>query len=497
MAIEQSHYIKITSGVGGSNNVRSRELILRIFSVNSLIPGDSILEFTSADDVGKYFGTDSEEYKRTVKYFGYISPSIVQASKISFARDQNTASAPMVIGASGSYQVDTLKSLSGTVSGSVGDSAFTTSSISFSSAESLAGISLALQSALRAVSSIDILSAVTVSYNSAKARFEVVAGDNESVAIKFNSGTIADALGLSTGTVIQGGAAELSESESVAAADDISTNYGSFLFLRKLTLAEIVALASTNAAKNIAYMYLIGCTESEAAEYSSALLSIGSVGVTLISDDNTDYDDQIPGTLLAATDYTKTNGVISYMYKQLSGVTPKITTTDNAKKFDNLRINYYGRTQSAGQFIDFYQRGVLMGGATAAVDMNVHGNEQWLKDSCAVSLLSLQLSLNRISANNSGRGKIIATLQDSVDTALNNGTISVEKTLTTQQKLYIAQLTGDDLAWQQVQNIGYWLDAVISQYVTEDGRTEYECIYTLIYSKDDVIRRVQGTHVLI
>ena len=84
-----------------------------------------------------------------------------------------------------------------------------------------------------------------------------------------------------------------------------------------------------------------------------------------------------------------------------------------------------------------------------------------------------------------------------MEQALFNGVISVEKPLTTVQKLYITEITGDDLAWHQVQNAGYWVDAVMQSYVTEDARTEWKCVYTLVYSKDDAIRKVEGSHILI
>jgi hypothetical protein len=211
-----------------------------------------------------------------------------------------------------------------------------------------------------------------------------------------------------------------------------------------------------------------------------------------VADTNTDFDEQIPGALMAATNYSAKNGVINYMYRQVPNVAPKVTTTPLSDFYDKLRVNYYGRTQTAGQQIDFYQRGVVMGGATAPTDMNVHANEQWLKDVCAAALLTAQLSLGRISANRTGRGTIITTLQEPIDAALYNGVISVDKPLKTIQKLYITQMTGDDNAWQQVQGIGYWLDAYMESFVTPDGRTEWQCVYTLIYSKDDAIRRVQG-----
>jgi hypothetical protein len=75
--------------------------------------------------------------------------------------------------------------------------------------------------------------------------------------------------------------------------------------------------------------------------------------------------------------------------------------------------------------------------------------------------------------------------------------ISVGKTLTAVQQQYITSLSADPTAWRQVQTIGYWVTISFSSYVTSDGRTEWQANYTLIYSKDDNIRLVNGSDVMI
>ncbi|EMJ4788491.1 DUF3383 domain-containing protein [Klebsiella oxytoca] len=497
MSIAIDHYVKITSGVGGVAQVRQRDLILRLFTPNVLVSPDGVLEFTSADGVGAYFGYDSEEYRRAVYYFGYISPSISTPSKLSFCRDQNQASPPVVLGQSATWNITALKAVSGTLDGTVDGQAFTTATVNLSSATSLASVASQVTTALRALS-YDVMKAATVEYDPLLARFVFTGGANAGVVVKFTGGAVAEALQLVGGEPVAGVAKPLSEAETVAVADDISNNYGSFLFMRTLDLAKLISMATANAAKNIQFMFLAGCTRAQAESYSAALLSIGSIGLTLIDADNTEFDEQIPGILMAATNYNKKNGVINYMYKQIANITPKVTTTPDAQKFDALRINYYGRTQNAGRTIDFYQRGSLMGGGTYPTAMNVHANEQWLKDACAAVLLSDQLALERIPANETGINLVLTALQgEPIAQALDNGVISQGKFLTTLQKKYITQITGDDTAWTTVQTAGYWLDAVVETYINDSGETEYQIVYTLIYGKDDVIRKITGTHVLI
>lgn len=206
------------------------------------------------------------------------------------------------------------------------------------------------------------------------------------------------------------------------------------------------------------------------------------------------FPEMFPMMIEAATDYTQLNAVQNYEYQQVAGLTPSVNTDSDADFYDGLFINYYGVTQQAGQQIAFYQQGFLQGStvSTNIIDMNPYVNEIWLKDSATVALMNALLSLKQIAANNSGKNQILSILQTVINQALNNGTISVGKQLDTNQKSFITSETGDPLAWYQVQNSGYWVGVVISL-----SGSIYVATYTLIYSKDDVVRKIVGTHTLI
>lgn len=381
MAISFTKYVDITSGVGGGAGVRQRDLIGRIFTTNVLLAIGTIAEFDTLADVGTFFTTTSEEYKRASFYFGWVSKNISSPKKISFARWDDTP------------------------------------------------------------------------------------GTGETLT------------------------------EVLTASTEASNNFGSFAFIPALTLVQVTEVATWNAAQNVMFQFCAKVAAADASAWSTALIGYAGLSLTLDEIAN-EYHELIPMTILAATNYNKRNAVQNYMFQQFN-VTPTVTTTTMSNAYDGERINYYGRTQTAGQNIDFYQRGVLMGGATAPTDMNTYANEQWLKDAAGSTIMSLLLSMPKVSANAGGRAQLIAVLQSVIDQALFNGTISVGKTLNTVQKLYIGTITGDDLAWHQVQSIGYWVDCTLESYVTVDGRTEWKAVYTLLYGKDDVIRSVDGTHILV
>jgi len=218
----------------------------------------------------------------------------------------------------------------------------------------------------------------------------------------------------------------------------------------------------------------------------------GSV-TTLLTFFTLEFPEQFPMMIEAATNYNAVNSVQNYEYQQVAGLTPSVTDDSTANAYDSIRVNYYGATQQAGQLIAFYQQGLLQGLSTDIIDMTAYVNEIWLKDAAGVALLNLLLAVNQVPANNAGRNLVLGILQGVINQALINGTISVGKPLTVLQQTFITTETGDPLAWYQVQNSGYWVDAI----VTSPSPNIFVVTYTLIYSKDDVIRKIIGTHTLI
>lgn len=500
MAISISKYVDIVSGVGGANNVRQRDLIGRLFTNNPRVPVDSVVEVTTAADASTYFGSGSEEYARAVFYFSYISPNISSPGKLQFARWADAASAPRVYGSRVTTTLAQFNAISaGTLVITAGANTASLTGVNLSAAASLAAVAAILQTAVRAAIGTQFTTA-TVTYDATAGAFNFVGSVAEaaviSVTVTGGANDLAAKLGWSSAAVFSPGVAVTSITDTLNASADGSTNFGSFLFLPALTLDQAIEAATWNAERNVEFMFMVRVSEADYAAWAAALIGFAGTGWTL-APVAAQFPEMAPMMILAATDYTKRNSVQNYMFRQFDGLTASATTTAISDELDALRVNYYGVTQTAGQFIPFYQRGVLGGGATDPVDQNTYANEMWLKDAARANILSLLLSLGRVPANAEGRGQVMAILQDVIDRALFNGVISVDKPLTVTQKLYIGQITGDDLAWYQVQNAGYWLDAVVQSYVTTDSRTEYEIIYTLVYSKDDAIRRVRGSHILI
>lgn len=126
--------------------------------------------------------------------------------------------------------------------------------------------------------------------------------------------------------------------------------------------------------------------------------------------------------------------------------------------------------------------------------------EVWFKAELKSQFLNMFNALPGITPDIAGRSYINLYIDAAISQALpdsGNGMISVGKQLTTTQKAYITQVTGDEDAWKKVQNDGFWTSVSFASSVAESGVTEWTSEYTIIYSTAEKIRKVSGTHILI
>lgn len=587
MAISESRYVSITSGVGGGSAISTRNLVARLFTANVLLPPQSFISFTNSTDVGTYFGLGSEEYLRSIFYFGWLSKSLTQPQSLQFARWVQVAAAPTISPVQAGNT--TLAAWNAISSGSfiltMGGFTFTLSGLNFTGAGTLAAVATILQSAIQAESGGGAMwTSATVTYVATSnvgisyGGFELVGGangvtTNPIIVVAAGGGTDITPKGLLgwlpqsqnlngnfvAGSIWSTGSAAESITLALSNSSSANNNFGSFGFLTNLgiTAQNLIDAATFSNTQNVVYLYSQAVTPANAGTWSGDVFSIGGVTLTLspaittsligtiVSGANTvtgltsnaglsvgmpvtgtsipantyitslvlttgltlsnnasgsatesltfstlQFPEQVPMMIEASTNYAGLNSVQNYEFQQFPGLTPSVLTDADANTYDALRINYYGVTQAAGQQVAFYQQGLMMGLITNPLDQNVYVNEIWLKDAAGAAIMNLLLAVTQVPANAQGRNQILAILQGVINQALVNGTISVGKTLTPTQQGAITTITGDPTAWYQVQNTGYWVDVEINP-------TTFTATYTLIYSKDDVIRKVVGTHTLI
>ena len=497
MAINIIKYVDITSGIGAGVAVARKEPIARIFSNNLLIPTSTVLEFSTADEVATYFGTTAEEYKRASFYFGSISKTVTIPNKISFYKYNAVDSSALIFGGKTQKAYTDFTAIS--------DASFDleiggvthTIITDLTSAVSLSDIALLIQTQIQLETDAQFATA-TVSFNATRGSFDLISGDTGTASISVVAGTsgtsISDLIEWNASAIFSDGLSSQTITENLNASVDVSTNFATFLYTPVFTVTSKIEVSQWSKLQNFRYLFVTPTSYNDAQAHYDAL-NIYSLCITLESSVDGEYHEMMPSIIAASTDYSKAKSVKNYMY-QIFTATATVNTTAESNFLDSIKINYYGQTQTAGQNISFYQKGLLMGTSTDAQYANIFINEVWLKDSCTSEILNLQLALDQIPYNTTGQAQISTVLQGVIDEALNNEVISVGKTLSTIQRLYISQLSGDENAYIQVQSIGYWLNVALVTTVVS-GVTEYSADYTLIYSKADVINKVTGTHVLV
>lgn len=515
MPISFTKYVDITSGVAGASQIAQGNFGARIMTPNHIVSSDGVLTFSGAniaEEVGALFGTTSEEYQRAVIYAGFVSIYTRTPQMLQFARWQREATPVAIYGAS---NVSTLAAINLVVAGVInfliGGTEVSVTGIDLAADASLAAAAATLQTALNANAN-PALATATVTYDPVMGRFVFTGSSTdtayETIGIQSVGGGITD-VALAFGWDPSQLPTYVSASPIVSPLNAFintvqgNNNFGTFLYIANggtaIQLSDAVAIATQNKSYNVRYKFIYRVDDASYAAAGAALATIGGTSVVYYPDSLTSqYQDMAEPMIQGATDFTQTNGASGYMYVQFDGWTPAVTTDALSTVLDNLGINYYGQTQVNGTDLTFYQDGVMMGGATDPLDSNVYANEQWLKSYAVQQFMSLQLALVSIGANTSGLGLARAKLTKTViPAALNNGTISVGKPLNQDQILYITQSTGDNNAWQTVQNNGLWYALSLSTYTRGNGSTGWQINYTLIYSKDDLVRKIVGIHTLI
>jgi hypothetical protein len=526
MAIAFKKYIDITSAVGGTSTARSRELVGRVFTQNTDIPTQTIIEFTSADEVGAFFGKNSELYKRALFYFSFIGKQTTSPQKLSIASWNSVDTAPRIIGGTGVASLAAFQGLATTAAFdlTIGDDTVVITDIDYSGAATLADVAALLEAGIQDAGALlgTQWTACTVAYNATNNSFDFTGGAVVTAPAPVVISTAPnDASPNYLGTMLKwvgftdplaflpafakfswGYVGESAESPLERSRNN-DNNFGSFCYDENLLDEYVLAIATLNDSYNNEFMYSYGVVELDNEEIElicTTLTPYGGTCVTLetsadlppIIPATTEYAAMLPMAILAATDYNRRDASQNYMF-QTANLTAIVQSNSVSDFMDDCRVNYYGATQNAGKLISFYQRGYMLGLPTDALDCNTYANEIWLKDRIGVALMRLFLVLGKISANRQGRATILSAIQETMNEALFNGVVSVGKLLNNEQKQFITATTGSPDAWRQVQDSGYWLDCIIEQ----DANLDFVAKYILIYSKDDAIRKIEGSDILI
>lgn len=503
MPISMKKYVDIKSATNTTRTATEKELIARIFLVDDLLPLKEVWEFEDLADVREFFGIESTAYKIASKYFGFINKYARSPKKISFYNDMSEMTTGFSAFVRATKKVTNLSTLTSITSGSIGitinEETTTVSSIDLSSATSFAEVVSTLNTAF---SSASVSARCDYVNEKFIIKHSVPVGVSGTYTISVTDTDLSRTLCLSSedNPIVSTGKGYGSYSVDTMLDDSyqISNNFATFMFASNSTeddTTKSVQTAEWLKSHPSEFMFVVRVKSNNYSSFSSALANYD--GVSLELGENTEetglYNPILPMAITATTDYNKENGTVNYMYTQDSNMKVVVDDDENANTYDNLKINYYGRTQQAGQKLAFYQNGVLQGNFQ---DQNVFVNEIWLKDALTTKFFNYMLLTPNWYANQSGQAIGQGLIADVIERAKLNGTITTEKEMSEEDKVYIYNITSDENAWRQIYQEGYYLITSISKEQVNNQDT-YQFNYTLLYSKGDSIKKVEGYNILI
>jgi hypothetical protein len=497
--INMNRYVSINSGLASGQSVKTRELIGNFVTTNPELPTKSMITFTTDTEVGNYFGFESSEYDYAINYFGYVSKSVTKPGKIMFSSYSPSDTNAIAMG--GKLSASDLTLIKAVTAGGFtithAGTSGTIADVDHSGDSDFASVASTLQTKIQALG--DGFSTATVTFNAARSRIEITVVGVGSLTLTASVGNELSVLGFEAlDSKISNGISAQSPVEAMSLMIQESDNFGSFLFIDGLSIENHVSVAKWNKAQNVMFIYHVSAIEANSVDWSAALVDIGGTCITFnaIPSEN---KCTLAMAAQAAINYNRINATINFMFIVDGNYTADVTDDTTATQLDKLRINYYGRTQKGGVPYSFYQRGILCGTGNDITSMSEYSNEQWLKSYAQSKHMELLLS-SEISADDDGRGKLMGMMLDDgsvISLAKKNGTISIGKNLNQTQKIKVQEMTGDPLAYLQIESTGFWYNVEFIEFVNDSGATENKASYTLIYAKKNVVNKIEGTHALL
>lgn len=486
--ISMNKYIDILSVSAGGASANKREPIGRFFSESELVPIGNTLSFGMPDEVMAYFGVESVEYKVAFKYFNWISDRGTKAKKISFDRIQQGGVVPTVIsGINIGNSLPALKKESLKLALSLDGQTYNIDADT-SAASSLSDVASILSTALGAENGTITLS---TSLNGTRFILQAASG-SESVSqwqIAANEDAVLMGWTNSTFVINSYGIGDMSISQQVLSALKRNDNCYSFGFLLSLAQEDIEQIAQWNMSQNNKFVFCYAADRNVLQNtIQPSVANYG--GLWLEADVPGEYQFWQPMAITANLDYSKRHAAVSYMYKQFPTDTPTVFDDSVKDALDNAKINYLGRTQTAGRPIVFLQEGWLQG---KTKDMTIYVNEIWLKDSILVELLKLFLQKGAVYSNAADMAIMSAVCLDTFALAVDNGVILTGTTLTPDERAAVEQYTGDEKGYSIIESQGY----IFNYWLTTLANGKKVFSYQLVYKACDTIRKVEGTNIAI
>lgn len=426
MTIVASQIVQVVPSVvsSGGTPVSTEGLFL---TSGTRVPIGMVLSFPSASSVGTYFGLSSTEYAAAAIYFAAFTGSSITPASLLLTQYPVAAVAAYLRGGNiGGLALSSLQALTGVLTLTVNGTAYTSASITLSSATSFSAAATLIQAAFTSPP-------FTVTYDSLSGGFVFTASTTGSAStITVASGTLSSGLLLTTATaaLTSQGATAAVPGAFMTSLLVTTTNWGSFMTLfnpDSTGNANKLAFATWNGQQANQYIYVAWDTDPTAAAGASAsclgaLLTASSISGSMLFW-GPDYTIAAFACGIGASiNFTQYNGRITYAFKSQSGLVTTVNDPTTAANLMANGYNFYGGYALAANNWTFLYPGTISGPYKWA---DSYINQMWLNDAIQLSLMTLLTTTLSVPYNAAGYALIDAGCQVAIQAGVYFGAIGV------------------------------------------------------------------------
>lgn len=455
MSIPASQLVQVNPGVlaAAGSAIDLNGLIL---TQSSYPPIGSMLSFSTAADVGAYFGLTSAEYEAALIYFAGPNNATATPGLLYFSQYPAAAVPAYLRSAKQTLTLAQLNALTGTLIITINGTANTSASINLSTATSFSNAATLIQAGFTAP-------LFSVTYDAQQQAFVFTSTlVGATATATFATGTLADSLNLTaaTGAVVSQGAAAVTPSTAMSAAVIVNQNWASFTTAWEPVTADKTAFSAWTALQNNRFVYVGYDSDPNAkvagntTTWGYAVKQAADNGTVPIFGDLT-HAAFVLG-VIASVNFASVNGRITPAYKSQSGLLASISNASDADALLANGYNFYGAYATANSSFTFFYPGSISG-QWLWVDSYV--NQIWLNAQLQLSMFTLLQSVGSIPYNAEGYALVDAAVMDPINAAINFGAIRKGVQLSAAQIQELRNAVGSDVS-QAVMTNGYYLQIV-------------------------------------
>lgn len=446
MTIPASQLVDITARVVGGG-LSGIEFVGTYLTKNTRLPTGTAVPFYSQSAVGDYFGMASDEYKLAGNYFIADSNSSRKPRVLWFFRYLDIAAAAFVRGVASS-ELATLKEITaGTLTITIDGTEKALTALDFSSATDMPAIATIITTALS--------TSGTCSWDNQTRAFVITsATTGDESTITYATGTAAEAMGLTSGTLSAGANAQ-TLTETMASCVNSNTNFWSFMPIWDETSTQALELAQWCNNQGVRFLYVMVDKTSDGKTANSqtclAYKTADYIGVCPI------YNTKAVGAMAmgigAAIDVAQFEGRKTWAYKAQSGLGFTVDKETDAVNLIGNGYNFYGNYATASEEFKLFQNGQCSG---TAKWLDTYFGQVYIKNGLQNSWLNVLMNTNTVPYTERGYTQLRASAADIISSAKNAGFIREGVTLSETQKGIIQSQAGLDIS-NELQNQGWYL----------------------------------------